>query len=70
MRMAEPESTTSTIKPEKKTLPLDDEIGKDFLGSWNLLSVTKDDTMDFNFETVSKGIWISVLMLDLTRYHP
>lgn len=55
MRMAEPESTTSTIKPEKKTLPLDDEIGKDFLGSWNLLSVTKDDTMDFNFETVSKG---------------
>ncbi|CAL1410333.1 unnamed protein product [Linum trigynum] len=37
---------------EKKSF-LDDGIGDDFLGSWKTMSV--DDSMDFNIETVPKG---------------
>ncbi|TYG97390.1 hypothetical protein ES288_A10G035200v1 [Gossypium darwinii] len=33
---------------------LDEEIGKDFLGSWKSMSV-KDDALDFSFETTTKG---------------
>lgn len=31
------------------------DIGKDFLTSWKSMSVTEDDSMDFDFSTVAKG---------------
>lgn len=36
-------------------LQTDEEIGKEFLSSWKSMSVTEDDAMDFNFDTVPKG---------------
>lgn len=36
-------------------LETDDDIGKEFLSSWKSMSVTEDDTMDFNFTAVSSG---------------
>ncbi|RHN62310.1 hypothetical protein MtrunA17_Chr4g0046061 [Medicago truncatula] len=39
---------------EKKSL-LDDDFGKEFLGSWKSMSMADDDAMDFSFDTVSKS---------------
>ncbi|OMO49383.1 hypothetical protein CCACVL1_31044 [Corchorus capsularis] len=33
----------------------DEQLGKDFLGSWKSMPVTEDDAMDFSFGTISKG---------------
>ncbi|KAM3700464.1 hypothetical protein ACJW31_05G100300 [Castanea mollissima] len=53
--MAESQKGTSSIKSKEKTSLLDDEIGNEFLSSWKSMSVTEDDAMDFNFDTVPKG---------------
>ncbi|KAF4363123.1 hypothetical protein G4B88_029641 [Cannabis sativa] len=53
--MAEPQKETSSVNAEKKKSLLDDDIGNEFLNSWKTMSVTEDDTMDFNFSTVSNG---------------
>ncbi|OMO65308.1 hypothetical protein COLO4_31347 [Corchorus olitorius] len=56
--MAEPKNATSSAvgsKSKEKGLLLDEEFGKDFLGSWKSMSVTEDDAMDFSFGTISKG---------------
>ncbi|XP_062081706.1 uncharacterized protein At4g18490 [Humulus lupulus] len=53
--MAEPQKETSSVIPEKKKSLLDDDIKNEFLSSWKTMSVTEDDTMDFNFSTVSSG---------------
>ncbi|KAK5792206.1 hypothetical protein PVK06_033320 [Gossypium arboreum] len=55
--MAEPQKATSSAvdsKSKEKKSMLDEEIGKDFLGSWKSMSV-KDDALDFSFETTTKG---------------
>nr|XP_023907347.1 uncharacterized protein At4g18490-like [Quercus suber] len=54
-QMAESQKGTSSIKSKEKTSLLDDEIGNEFLSSWKSMSVTEDDAMDFNFDTVPKG---------------
>ncbi|XP_065877312.1 uncharacterized protein At4g18490-like [Euphorbia lathyris] len=48
------ETPSSVDSKEKKSL-FDDEIGKQFFGSWKLPSVAGDDTMDFSFDSVSTG---------------
>ncbi|OMO76312.1 hypothetical protein CCACVL1_15775 [Corchorus capsularis] len=56
--MAEPKNATSSAvgsKSKEKGLLLDEDFGKDFLGSWKSMSVTEDDAMDFSFGTISKG---------------
>ncbi|KAA3478969.1 chloroplast protein cs/ch-42 [Gossypium australe] len=56
-QMAEPQKATSSAvdsKSKEKKSMLDEEIGKDFLGSWKSMSV-KDDALDFSFETTTKG---------------
>ncbi|GMJ04239.1 hypothetical protein like AT4G18490 [Hibiscus trionum] len=52
--MADPKKGTSSAadsKTKEKISVLDEDIGKDFLSSWKM----KDDDMDFNFETTTKG---------------
>lgn len=41
----------------KFCIPLmtENDVGKEFLSSWKSLSVTEDDPMDFNFDTISGG---------------
>ncbi|KAE8719905.1 HXXXD-type acyl-transferase family protein [Hibiscus syriacus] len=54
LQMAEPKKATSSAadpKSKEKISLLDEDIGKDFLSSWKM----KDDDMDFNFETTTKG---------------
>ncbi|GAB2231352.1 hypothetical protein Droror1_Dr00010358 [Drosera rotundifolia] len=50
--MAEPDKGASSMNKKKASL-LDEDISKEFLGSWNSLGVTGDE--DFNFEPVPKG---------------
>ncbi|KAH1048501.1 hypothetical protein J1N35_039285 [Gossypium stocksii] len=55
--MAEPQKATSSAvdsKSKERKSMLDEEIGKDFLGSWKSMSV-KDDALDFSFETTTRG---------------
>ncbi|KAF2303243.1 hypothetical protein GH714_015774 [Hevea brasiliensis] len=47
--------TSSSVDPKEKKSSLDEEVGKEFLGSWKSLSVTGDETMDFSFDTVPSG---------------
>ncbi|KAF8409007.1 hypothetical protein HHK36_005078 [Tetracentron sinense] len=47
--------TSSTGDSKKKSSLLDEEIGKEFLSSWKSMSVTEDDAIDFNCESVPKG---------------
>ncbi|KAE8673294.1 HXXXD-type acyl-transferase family protein [Hibiscus syriacus] len=52
--MAEPKKATSSAvdsKSKEKISVIDEDIGKDFLSSWKM----KDDDMDFNFETTTRG---------------
>ncbi|PON77885.1 hypothetical protein PanWU01x14_022390 [Parasponia andersonii] len=53
--MAESQKESSSVSPKEKKSLLDDDIGKEFLSSWKSMSVAEDDTMDFNFSTVSSG---------------
>ncbi|KAF3451380.1 hypothetical protein FNV43_RR07475 [Rhamnella rubrinervis] len=52
--MEESEKGTS-INPKGEKKLLENDIGKEFLSSWKSLSVTEDDPMDFNFDTISGG---------------
>ncbi|XP_048141511.1 uncharacterized protein At4g18490-like isoform X3 [Rhodamnia argentea] len=55
-QMAEsPKETAVVNRKEDKSL-LDAEFGKEFLTSWKSLSVAEDDAVDFNFDTVGKGM--------------
>ncbi|KAL5839414.1 hypothetical protein ACOSQ4_012022 [Xanthoceras sorbifolium] len=47
--------TSASVNPKEKKSLLDDDIGQDFFSSWKSMSVTQDDAMDFNFDTVSSG---------------
>ncbi|XP_065882207.1 uncharacterized protein At4g18490-like [Euphorbia lathyris] len=51
--------TPSSLDPKEKKSSFDDEIGKDFYGSWKLLSDAVDP-MDFSFDTVPTGKKISI----------
>ncbi|GKV20277.1 hypothetical protein SLEP1_g30430 [Rubroshorea leprosula] len=53
--MAESKKETLAVNPKKKSLLLDDEIGKDFLSSWKSMSVTEDSAMDFSFDEIPMG---------------
>ncbi|KAH7568822.1 hypothetical protein JRO89_XS06G0057200 [Xanthoceras sorbifolium] len=46
---------SASVNPKEKKSLLDDDIGQDFFSSWKSMSVTQDDAMDFNFDTVSSG---------------
>ncbi|GAB2287585.1 hypothetical protein Dimus_021957 [Dionaea muscipula] len=52
--MAESEKGASSTGQKKASL-LDEDISKDFLGSWNSIGVTGDEMIDFNFEPLTKG---------------
>ncbi|KAK4857802.1 hypothetical protein QYF36_006493 [Acer negundo] len=49
------EGTSASVNPKEKKSLIDDEIGQDFFSSWKSMSVTQDDAMDFNFDTVPSG---------------
>ncbi|GMH15881.1 hypothetical protein Nepgr_017722 [Nepenthes gracilis] len=51
--MEESEKGASTSKKKEKMSLLDEDISKEFLSSWKSISVTDDDS--FNFDTVTKG---------------
>ncbi|XP_042459787.1 uncharacterized protein At4g18490-like isoform X8 [Zingiber officinale] len=51
-RMAEPERGASTSAPRKRSTPMEDDFGKDFLDVWK--SSTSKNSMDYDVETVSQ----------------
>ncbi|CAJ2654255.1 unnamed protein product [Trifolium pratense] len=53
--MAEQKKESPPKDSKKKNSVLDDDFGKEFLGSWKSMSMADDDGMDFSFDTVSKS---------------
>ncbi|WJX50371.1 hypothetical protein P8452_36687 [Trifolium repens] len=53
--MAEQKKESPPKDSKKKNSLLDDDFGKEFLGSWKSMSMADDDAMDFSFDTVSKS---------------
>ncbi|GAU14578.1 hypothetical protein TSUD_96420, partial [Trifolium subterraneum] len=53
--MAEQKKDSPPKDSKKKNSLLDDDFGKEFLGSWKSMSMADDDGMNFSFDTVSKS---------------
>ncbi|KAK4271669.1 hypothetical protein QN277_020328 [Acacia crassicarpa] len=53
--MADQQQKTSSADSKEGTSQKEEDIGKEFLSSWKSISMTDDDAMDFNFDSVTKG---------------
>ncbi|KAI9121244.1 hypothetical protein K1719_008277 [Acacia pycnantha] len=53
--MADQQQKTSSADSKEGTSQKEEGIGKEFLSSWKSISMTDDDAMDFNFDSVTKG---------------
>ncbi|KAI4343007.1 hypothetical protein MLD38_027559 [Melastoma candidum] len=53
--MVEQQKENALVDRKEKKMLLEEDIGKEFLTSWKSMSVTGDDPMDFNFDTVGKS---------------